>query len=232
MVDYSKWDKFGDDEEEEINKGPVVTTFDGDKGRSFVIGPGGASLVKLSPGDTTAIKSTENKPQLDSSNGGITSNFVWSQDRHEVCIQREISSTVKASDITVIFDASEYKLSVSDKQHGELFSGILRYKFEINEEDSLSPIQWELKDISNNEGQNHRVFIIDFKKVSPIPGSIIWWKNIFVDDDEIDVTIIPGREKPSKEVAGAWDEAHKLFKDRLATREKIIVDLDDEESEA
>ena len=45
MVDYSKWDKFGGDEEEEINKGPVVTTFDGEKGRSFVIGPAGASFL-------------------------------------------------------------------------------------------------------------------------------------------------------------------------------------------
>jgi hypothetical protein len=45
MVDYSKWDKFGDDEEEEINKGPVVTTFDGEKGRSFVIGPAGSFLL-------------------------------------------------------------------------------------------------------------------------------------------------------------------------------------------
>jgi hypothetical protein len=203
MVDYSKWDKFGDDEEEEINNGPVVTTFDGEKGRSFHIGPAGASLVKV-PGDTTVIKDKEDKLQLDSSNGGITSKFSWSQDRHEVCIQREILSSVKASDISVIFDASEYKLSVIDKHHGELFSGILRYKFEINEEDSLSPIQWELKDISIN----CRIFIIDFKKVSPIPGSIIWWKNVFVDDDEIDVSVIPGREKPSKEVAGAWDEVY------------------------
>jgi hypothetical protein len=186
--------------------------------------------VKL-PGETAVIKAAEKVLQLDSSNGGITSKFTWSQDRHEVCIQREILPSVKASDISVIFDASEYKLSVTDKNNGELFSGILRYKFEINEEDSLSPIQWELKDISNNDGQNYRIFIIDFKKVSPIPGSIIWWKNVFVDDDEIDVSIIPGREKPSKEVAGAWDEAHKLFKDRLATREKVVVDLDDEDIE-
>ena len=52
-----------------------------------------------------------------------------------------------------------------------------------------------------------------------------------MNDPEIDVTAIPGRTQVSQEVAGAWDEAHKLFKERISTREKITVDLDEDEDE-
>ena len=69
---------------------------------------------------------------------------------------------------------------------------------------------------------------IVFRKVSPIPGSVIWWKNVFIGDAEIDLTAIPGRGSASKEVATAWDEAHQLFKERIANRELIDINLSGE----
>lgn len=236
MVDYSKWNNFGDDEEEEeIYQHPRVTTFEGEKGRSFMIGPAGASLVKAPVVTTVAASNEESQEfRLDSQNGAVTQHFTWSQDRQEVCIRRIISSSLKASHLRISYDPCENTLSVNNTQTGlDLFSGILRYKFVMNDDDDLCPVPWELVTLPNSnavEGNGIRVLEIILKKASPIPGSIIWWKNVFVTDPEIDVTSIPGRGKVSEEVAGAWDEAHKLFKERIATREKVTVDLhyDDE----
>ena len=240
MVDYSKWDNFGDEEdEEETPRGPVVTTFEGEKGRSFVIGPQGAKLVKTQDEAASKSKKVSEKIsgnfQLDCRNGAVTEHFTWSQDRHEVTLRRVVSSILKASQIKMAYDACGNSLTASNTQTGEeFFSGILRYKFEINDEDDLCPVQWELvtmPDISSEKSGGCKVLEILFKKVSPIPGSVIWWKNVFVNDPEIDVTAIPGRTQVSQEVAGAWDEAHKLFKERISTREKITVDLDEDEDE-
>ena len=230
MVDYSKWDSFGDDEdEEETPRGPVVTTFEGEKGRSFVIGPQGAKLVKVPVASTPISKKVSGNIQLDCGNGAVTDHFTWSQDRHEVTIRRLVPLALKASQIKMSYDACENSLAASNTQTGEeFFSGTLRYKFEINDEDDLCPVQCEL--VTPPETATEcKVLEILFKKVSPIPGSVIWWKNVFVCDPEIDVTAIPGRTQVSQDIAGAWDEAHKLFKERISTREKITVDLDEDE---
>lgn len=84
MVDYSKWDKFSDDEEEEAFQGPIVTTFEGEKGRSFVIGPKGANIVKSDTPSSSSLQSQKKKKdedkmqakesvfELDSKNGGTS----------------------------------------------------------------------------------------------------------------------------------------------------------------
>lgn len=237
MVDYSKWNNFGADEEddEETFQRPRVTTFEGEKGRSFVIGPSGASLVKTL--EVSSIPLPCNSPtevELDRTNGGITDNFTWSQDRYEVCLRRAVQSELKAINVQIDFNPVDNFLSVRDRLTGvNFFEGVLRYKFEINEE--LCPIQWELVTIASQSSPNkfdkreQRVLEIVFKKVSPIPGSIIWWKMVFIGDPEIDVTTIAGRGTVSTEISSAWDEAHKLFREKIAQRELVSVDLDDDD---
>jgi hypothetical protein len=237
MVDYSKWDNFGADEEdyEDTFQRPRVTTFEGEKGRSFVIGPSGASLVKAS--ETHPILLPSNSPvevELDRTNGGITDNFTWSQDRYEVCLRRAVQSELKASNVQIDYNPVDNFLSARDRSTGvNFFEGVLRYKFEINEE--LCPIQWELVVIgshsssSNTYRRDQRVLEIVFKKISPIPGSIIWWKMVFIGDPEIDVTTIAGRGKVSTDISNAWDEAHKLFREKIACRELVSVNIDDDD---
>ena len=236
MVDYSKWDSFGDDDDENdsdvISHLPHVTTFEGEKGRSFVIGPSGVNLIPTLP---THLPDQKEVPlALNCKNGGVTSSFTWSQDRNEVRICKIVASDLKASNVKIDFDASKDKLAVFEiHPYRVIFEGTLRYKFEIDYDD-LCPIQWELvrtpanTTVCNEKTGDDRILEIVFKKVSPIPGSVIWWKNVFVGDTEIDVTAISGRGSTSKEVAAAWDEAHQLFKSRIASRELIDVNLEDE----
>ena len=240
MVDYSKWDSFGADEEddEETFQGPRVTTFEGDKGRSFIIGPSGATLVKASENPLKKLPcNSPTEIELDSTNGGITDNFTWSQDRYDVYLRKAVQAELKASNVKIDFNIADNFLSVCDRSTGIIFfQGVLRYKFEINEQE-LCPIQWELVTIASKSSSNkannvdQRVLEIIFKKVSPIPGSIIWWKMVFLGDPEIDVTAIAGRGTVSTEISSAWDEAHKLFREKIATRELVSVDLDEEVAE-
>ena len=236
-MDYSKWDSFGDDDDENdsdvVSHLPHVTTFEGERGRSFVIGPSGVNLIPTSSAHPPLQKDVP--LALNCKNGGVTSSYTWSQDRNEVRICKIVASDLKASNVKADFDASQDTLSVFEiNPHSVILEGTLRYKFEIDH-DGLCPIQWELvrtpvnSTVCNKNTRDNRILEIVFKKVSPIPGSVIWWKNVFVGDTEIDVTAISGRGSTSKEVAAAWDEAHQLFKTRIASRELIDINLDDEE---
>lgn len=236
MVDYSKWNSFGDDEEEEQTfSSPRVTTFEGEKGRSFVIGPSGVNIVKAPTSAPVHIKTSKRELvadfQLDSTNGGVTESYTWSQTSHEAFIRKIVPSDLKASNVSVKFEPSSGYLSASDtKSNICLFEGNMSYKVEIDADDQIGSVQWELVTVSESSVRNgqkvdHRVLEITMKKVSPIPRSIIWWKNVFVGSSEIDVTAIAGRGSASKESASVWDEAHKLFREKIATRELINVDV-------
>ena len=255
MVDYSKWDKFAadlsDDDEQEgiLRQSPRVTALEGEKGRSFVIGPSGTQLLPEPPmkaitttsvsssaavitasscSSSSSLSSTAAAPfeLLSSRNGGITNRCTWCQDRSEVILRKELPISTKAGDIRVTFDPIESVLKVTTQDNNIVMEGTVRYKFELNDEE-LCPIQWELVTITDAAAVEHRVLELALKKLSPIPGAVIWWKNVFVDDPEIDVTTIPDRQvsQTSKEISGAWDEAHRLFKERVAAREPITIDL-------
>ena len=191
-TNYDKWNKFAaelsdNDDEEETSTKPRVTTFDSDKGRSFVIGPSGAQLMPQPPASSSVRKSavvvesssvSVIKFELSSRNGGITDRCTWSQDRNEVIVRKEFPVPVKASDIHVSFDRVESALTVTIQKEPFL-QGIMRYKFELND-DEMCPILWEVVTMTEQDGTVHRVFEMTLKKISPIPGAVIWWKNVFV----------------------------------------------------
>jgi len=248
MVDYGKWDRMAadmSDEEDEDDRRPRVTTFAGDQGRSVVIGPSGAHLVPqpsaaaAAPAAATAAPSSSSSSasssssifELSSRNGGVTARCTWCQDRLEAVVRKELPAGTKASDIAVTFDREGSVLTVT-RSAEVVLHGTVRYKFELND-DELCPVPWELVTIAGR-----RVLEITLKKLSPIPGAVIWWKHVFVDDPEIDVTAIPDRARSggsggagTQDVANAWEEAHRLFKERAAAREPITIDVDEEEDD-
>jgi hypothetical protein len=244
MVDYSKWERFAADlssDEEGTGTAPRVTTFN-EKGRSITIGPTGATVVSNHPLERSSISqpkagkeiSCESEFQLDSRNGGVTGTFTWSQDRYDVCIRKELAPEVKAGDILIHFDHIESRLIIKNKSTKEaLIEGTTRYKFEVNDDD-ICPVNWEIVSIPDPKVDTlaHRVLEITLRKVSPIPGAVIWWKHVFVDDPEIDVTKIADRviSSTSAASASAWEEAHKMFREKIAAehRQPIQIDLDDD----
>lgn len=54
------------------------------------------------------------------------------------------------------------------------------------------------------------------------------WSNVFIGDKKIDVSNLTGRKSESNDKnMQAWNEAHKLFMDKVANREKVEVDCED-----
>ena len=237
MVDYSKWDKFdassSDDDNDEEHSNPRISSFDGE-GRSVTIGPAGVTVADKSV--STNVTTSSSKAtifQLSDRNGGKTDQFIWSQDRSEVVIRKELEVSIKAADVEVLFDVITSILSVKVKSNGSyLIYGEFRYKFELID-DELCPVQWEIVSMEDdNETKTlHRVLEITLRKLSPIPGAVIWWKNVFVGDSEIDVTTIPDRVKSNtgagNEASRAWEEAHRMFKEKVSNQQPIVIDCDE-----
>jgi hypothetical protein len=226
MVDYAKWDKLAaslsDDEDGGVK--PNVIQFDSAK--SIDIGPAGAAICSSS---SQSLQSSKNEAVQKEGgipnytrNGGVTAGgCFWCQDRYEVVLRKVLPEKNKASDMLICFDHAENRLRIINKSNNVvIIDEVLRYKVETNEELGESQLDWELKD----EG---KLLEVTFRKKSPFPTATLWWRNVFINDPEIDVTTIEGRSKGSIEMADAWTEAQRMFKEKIASHQKISVDIDD-----
>jgi hypothetical protein len=78
-----------------------------------------------------------------------------------------------------------------------------------------------------------RLVEVTFRKVSPLPGAIFWWRSCFegMGEAEIDVTKISGRSQASSigcGTAAAQEDpyvvAQRMFVEKMKTMEKVEVD--------
>ena len=240
-TDYSKWDRFEDSDEEDAHpqQAPVVTKFD-DGSKTVQIGPQGMTIMDPSGSSTSsrfklAGNSAQIAPLWNTINGGLTETYAWSQSREEVTLQWFISSavTVKAKDVTIVYDADVRKLLVNlAGQDQSLLSETLLHEVEPNPgTEGEAPFDWELKR-KGEKGpspteQKQQCFIeLTLRKKAPFDGVTLWWASMFVGGPEIDVTAIQGRDQAAAQSSrSVWEEAHRMFQAKVATREKIVLDL-------
>ena len=245
-TDYAKWDRFEDSDEEDAlpRQAPVVTKFE-DGAKTVKIGPQGLTLMKEEHGNPSgsstssrfkqAGKSAQISPLWNTINGGLTDNYAWSQSREEVTLQWFISSSfiVKAKDVTIVYDEAVRKLLVNlAGQDQTLLSETLLHDVEPNPgTEGEAPFDWELKrkdeEGPNEQKQQQRCFIeLTFRKKAPFAGVTLWWASMFVGGPEIDVTAIQGRDQAAAQSSrSVWEEAHRMFQAKVATREKIVLDV-------
>ena len=256
MVDYSKWNHIdvSDDEEDYSNK-PKVTRLNGG---TVQIGPSGSEILDETSKETTQCKkanttlsssSNSNSSKITSvdrnlmcKNGASLDRFNWSQNRSEVILYVKVSSDVISKNLVVKLINGKI-LEIKDKSNSSiLFTNTLKYTIKIDEEfldEQSNIIDWEIRNYDNE-----RYIVIGMCKLSPIPNSIFWWNQVFVDDAVvIDVTKIQGRNTSSTATSGTdsnqdgkdnsninnasqavWDEAHKLFFEKIKSKEKISID--------
>ena len=105
-----------------------------------------------------------------------------------------------------------------------MLEGALRYAVALDAEDEAAGgVQWELSDLSTAA----RLLSFTLGKKSPIPGSFIWWKNVFPGDPEIDVSAIQGRAGNLASSA-EWEKAHEMFREKIAGKvQEVIEDSSD-----
>lgn len=255
MTDYRKWDNFGkdlsDSDDDTLENDPMVTKLDAPK--SISIGPTGSSIVEKETFiHKSSLQSLDHVLKVDTDsqmmdlenfteNGSLTENFYWSQSRQEVVIRCQISEVIKANEIicdynsndATKFDGDRPHLQFSTKSGHILLSGSLRYDIIINPSDKdvlESAVDWEIKNITFANHEKMRILEVTLKKKSPMPGVTMWWNCVFVGDSEIDVTKIKGRgEIPNRDI---WEEAHRLFKEKVAQKELIDTGASNDETDS
>jgi len=94
------------------------------------------------------------------------------------------------------------------------------------EVEALQP-DWEMKTFG--EGRHVK---ISLKKAVPMAGMVLWWKTPVEGGAEIDVGEIADRTKGTGTAGGdgtykeAWDEAHRMFKEKIKDKEKGKTEID------
>lgn len=234
MVSYAKWDNFdvSDDEEETSNR-PIVTKFDEEGGRSIHIGPSGSAIldpqVKPRVPSSSALSSPSTTVSVfDIKNGGRTAEYCWRQTREEVVIQFALAlADLKSKDISIIYDDESKTLTIKAVSEVLLVKK-LPFDIECNPSiDGESPVDWEVVRRTVQATQREERFIeLTLRKKVPFNGLTIWWKSAFAGDEEIDVTKIQGRGESNKAI---WEEAHSMFLEKIKNKQKIEVDVGNEE---
>merc|ERR1712137_339313 len=106
----------------------------------------------------------------------------------------------------------------------KLFGGDWEFKVAPEEDPD-----WELRDLDGR-----RVLRLTVKK-AVMPGGlsvVIWWSRVLKGDPAIDVGQISDRKKGASEsFAKAWNEAHLQFKEKVKSREKVVIDAADSQDD-
>lgn len=228
MVDYSKWNRFQDsdnDTSEETTTRPFPRVTKLDKPGRFTIDSSGTTFeeshnsnIPVATSSSSCVNDLE-VPDDWIRNGSRSNNTIWSQTPADIIIHHEIPSHLKAKDIKDIKYNSvtrefKFETTCNDVQ----LEGILRFEILINDikDDSNFIVDWEIVSLSNKSSVRRFLEII-LKKKLPMTNIVVWWDRLFSNDTPIDLTKIEG--KRSNLTNTLWEDAHKQFKEKISKRQ-------------
>lgn len=213
------------DDSESDDGQPEVSSFDSPQ--SVTLGPGGVTvqpqeIIKPAPAAsahavpamcaTPATHLARDKETC--KNGGVVADrYLWAQSIEEVTIHVFVAEGTAAKDVMV--QVTESRLSMSIRNGAMLLAGA--WEFPIAPEED---VDWEVTQVNGC-----RAVRLTVKKKPPmLEGLRVWWSCILKDEPSIDVSKIEGRSKGDPAAfQTAWQEAHKQFKDKVKSREKVVV---------
>ena len=200
-----------------------MSNFIADGNQSVTIGPSGLIIGSKDNVDASILSNDIMKGfEFDTSNGGKTDTYFWSQDRYEVVIKIIIPVDTKSSLVGIkLIDSKIIHIGLKGVI---LLSKELKYGIHFEEN---SGIDWELLTTPDNSCKYLQLVL---PKKSPIPGSFIWWKCVFIGDDEIDVSSIKGRAGTISH--STWAEAHSKFEESVKSINPTYLDEDEVEESA
>ena len=115
-----------------------------------------------------------------------------------------------------------------------LLRGELPRPIHLNQDED--EIDYEIEDNlgavgEGGDGACTKLVSITMAKAVPMEGMVLWWDRPLVGYPAIDVAKIQDATGQSKQEAWkkAWDEAHKLFREKAGKREKekLSIEVDD-----
>ena len=156
--------------------------------------------------------------------GKVTSNdnrqIYWTQDRYSVTIRCQLFGNEKPKLVSVdgilpyadrhcAMGTTKPLLKTVEGKNKILLEGNLPHPVHLANDDD--DIDWCIERRKNKDGDTKFIAITLYKAV-PMQGLFIWWKRPFMEYDEINIDQEPSQA--SKEFLQAWEEAHKLFKEK------------------
>ena len=141
--------------------------------------------------------------------------------------------------------------STDSKEETVLLTGKLPRPIHLNQDED--EIDFEMEDNLGNEGGGSnnkscdKLVTIIMPKAVPMMGMIIWWDCPLVGYPQIDVSTIQDRQKGKGNATSstsnteqheskderkeafqkAWEEAHQMFREKMKTKQKQSIDIDD-----
>lgn len=229
-LDYSKWDKLEVSDSDDDRRPRVIKVGQSEK---VELSRDGYNIVPRSQGTAKPLDLVELskfwKRRL--KNGwAYRKSHIFSQDRYDLNVLVAVNSPGKAA-----FDVVVTETSITVLRGGieilkkELYARVKTAEDMINWQLLKKQVDWDALHkycSAQHEGKDtsiqftelyEQLFIdIDLKKDNNIADCFIWWPKLFKDDDE---KINFKRE--GNNFMDAWNEAHKQFKERIKTFEKI-----------
>ena len=83
-------------------------------------------------------------------------------------------------------------------------------------------LPWELSDFETESQQ--RLLRVTLRKRG-IHGVIVWWTRAIDGEEALDTQALPDRKRADNSAAqqSVWEEATRMFKEKVAAREKITI---------
>lgn len=128
---------------------------------------------------------------------------------------------------------SSHSLGVEQKGN-IIISGILPHFVHLPEDED--EVEWEICDCDTfgiekaEYGECTKMIRLTLRKAVPTSGITVWWSQPLLHWPKIDVSEIKDRgtnSKKQEEIKKSWDEAHRLFKQKISSREKHSINIDD-----
>jgi hypothetical protein len=93
---------------------------------------------------------------------------------------------------------------------------------------SAEELAWEVTDYEPASAGGRRVLRVTLQKEMP-QGIIVWWERAIDGEPATDTTVFPDRKRAAavQKQQDVWNEAQRMFREKVAQRKKIVVDAGD-----
>jgi hypothetical protein len=176
--------------------------------------------------------------------------LYWTQDRYAVTFRLALDDHVKASDLKVqvegILPYSDRHCAVgstkpilqimiiptttSPTTESPLLQGDLPHPVHWAQEDEEEKVMdWSIEREQRSGGSSANFLVFTLYKAVPMHGMFVWWRRPLLSFPEVDVPAASSSStnnntsNTSQEFSQAWEEAHRLFREKRASQPKQEV---------
>mmetsp|Transcript_165 Transcript_165/g.422 ORF Transcript_165/g.422 Transcript_165/m.422 type:complete len:289 (-) Transcript_165:189-1055(-) len=239
LTDYNRWEEIArgmsDDEEdtdeeedddyepgpeEEVVRPPDAALAGGRPDAAMAGGRPGLGAGAVVPAEMQAAPARALVQAAADNLGGRTDRYVWSQTKGEVRINFLVPAGTRSRDIRLKVEKTRIEIEIINSKY--TLDGELAHPIEVDEDPA--DLDWEVLDPDSGASDCRWLRLTVTKHVPA--GVVIWWDGIFSGDAKVDVSSFADRDsRGAAQMEANWKEAHELFRQRVASRQKISIDV-------